>query len=76
MAAGKKFMQTSFRNGGRRAGMGVSYDDYSEESGNKCREMRRPSVRLPHDKCTPENLNGPVIIVQEGRKKDNERKAD
>jgi hypothetical protein len=68
--AGKEFMLTSFRNSGRRAGIGIVSDDYSEESGNKRQELRRPLVRLPHDGCDPENLNGPVIIVQEGRKKD------
>ena len=70
MAAGKQFMLTGFRNSGRRAGIGIAHDDYSEESGNKCQEMRRPLVRLPHDGCNAEDLNGPVIIVQEGRKKD------
>ena len=30
----------------------------------------RKSVRFSTDKVTPESLNGPVIIVQEGRKKD------
>lgn len=70
MAAGRQFMYTKFRNGGRRAGIGTAYDNYSEESGNKQYEKRRPLVRLPHDGYKPEDLNGPVIIVQEGRRKD------
>jgi hypothetical protein len=70
MPAGKQFIITGFRNGARRAGIGTLHDDYSEESGNKCQEMRRPLVRLPHDGCDAKSLNGPVIIVQEGRKKD------
>lgn len=68
--AGRQFLITKFRNGGRRAGAGVVYDDYSEESGNKDYEGERPLVRFSTDKVKPEDLNGPVIIVQEGRKKD------
>lgn len=30
----------------------------------------RNAVRFSTDHITPESLNGPVIIVQEGRKKD------
>lgn len=45
-------------------------DDYSEESGGLDREERSVKVRMPHDKDTPASLNGPVIVVQEGRKKD------
>ena len=30
----------------------------------------RNTVRFSTDNLTPESLNGPVIIVQEGRKKD------
>lgn len=65
---GREFMVTGFRNGARIAGIGISYDDYSEESGNK-KQFNSVKVRFPHDKCSPESLNGPVIIVQEGRKK-------
>ena len=56
-------------NGNRVAGDGIISDDYSEDSGNKCLEMRRPKVRFPMDKRDPTSLNGPVIIVQEGKKK-------
>jgi hypothetical protein len=45
-------------------------DDYSEESGGINHEERREKVRMPHDGVRPESLNGPVIVVQEGRKKD------
>ena len=67
--AGRLFIPTKFRNGGRVCGSGISHDDYSEESGNKV-YAKSVKVRLPHDQCSPESLNGPVIIVQEGRTKD------
>ncbi len=54
---------------GRFIGKAVGHDDYSEESGNK-RYDERPMVRFATDKYNPASLNGPVIIVQEGRKKD------
>lgn len=57
-------------NGGRYAGMGMKYDDYSEESGNEYEERIKPIVRFPLDKRTPESMNGECIIVQKGRKKD------
>lgn len=65
--SGSMYTKTSLRNGGRRAGMGMLYDNYDDESGpGNYRE--RPLVRLPHDGIDPEELNGPVIIIQEGRK--------
>lgn len=63
------FMNSSFRNGNRKAGMGMLYDKYDDEerewSGKGC-----VMVRLPSDKVAPESLNGEVIIVQKGKKKD------
>ena len=64
--AGRRFMFTKFRNGGRKAGAGVAYDDYSEESGNKCYEASRPLVRFSTDGRDPKSLNGPVIIAELG----------
>ena len=55
---------------GRYAGMGMKYDDYSEDSGNEYEERIKPIVRFPLDKRTPESLNGECIIVQKGRKTD------
>ena len=59
---------------GRIARNGILEDDYSETSGckrwNKIDIHKNTQVRFPSDKRTPESLNGPVIIVQEGRKKD------
>lgn len=55
-------------NGGRVAGDGIISDDYSEESGKPFRK-NYGMVRFPNDKRDPRSLNGPVIIVQEGRKK-------
>ena len=51
------------------AGHGCVEDDYSERSG--CRDYEKHDlVRFPHDNIKPEELNGEVIIVQKGRKKD------
>ena len=49
--------------------MGMAYDDYSEESfgSGRCLEWER--VRFSTDGVKPEELNGPVIIVQAGKKK-------
>lgn len=59
---------------GRIAGDGMLEDDYSETSGCKPyfkRNFAKDSrVRFPNDKVPPESLNGPCVIVQEGRKKD------
>ena len=67
MATGRQLMNTRFRHGARIAGHGMNEDNYSEESsGNgRCRERER--VRFPNDHIKPEELNGPVIIVQERR---------
>jgi hypothetical protein len=64
---GNKYFKTSFRNSGRIAGMGMDYDDYSEESG-KSHKYRSFMVRLPHDNVKPESLNGPVICYKKGEK--------
>lgn len=56
-------------NNSRLAGDGIIEDDYSEASGCKKRE-KYGKPRFPNDKKPAEMLNGPVIIVQEGRKKD------
>lgn len=59
---------------GRLAGSGVIEDDYSENSGCKPWVKKNFSkdvgVRFVNDKVPPESLNGPVIIVQKGKKKD------
>lgn len=64
---GNQLSNTRLRNGGRIAGTGMAYDDYSEESGNHYGETWRPLVRFPNDNMKPEDLNGPVIIVQKGK---------
>lgn len=71
MAKGSRWRNDGLRSGSntRYAGDGIISDDYSEESGNKKR-FHSVMARFPLDKCAPESLNGPVIIVQEGRKKD------
>lgn len=60
-------------NNGRLAGDGIAEDDYSETSG--CKPWKKfnwnsNGVRFPSDNRDPQSLNGPVIIVQEGKKKD------
>lgn len=61
---GNLYQKTSFRNGGRVAGMGIVYDDYSETSyGPKYYD--NPYVHLPNDHVKPEDLNGPVIVYFE-----------
>ncbi len=69
-SSGKQFMVTKFRNGGRIAGTGIACDDYSEESFGRGRVRDHVDVRFTTDGKDPKSLNGPVIIVQEGRKKD------
>lgn len=64
---GKLHTYSSLRNGGRKAGIGVSYDDYSEESGNKDYE-KHERVRFPNDKIDPRALNGECITIQKGKK--------
>lgn len=64
---GRLYSCTSFRNGGRRAGHGMLHDDYSENSGNPDYE-KHDRVRFPNDNTDPKDLNGPVIIVQKGKK--------
>lgn len=68
--SGAVMTNTSLRNGGRIAGAGTAYDDYSEESGH-CPGPGKHSagaVRMPHDGENPDDLNGPVIIVQPAKK--------
>ena len=65
--SGNMFRNTSLRNGGRKAGFGTAYDDYSEESFGRGRVHEFEKVRFPHDDRKPEDLNGPVIVVQKGR---------
>lgn len=66
--AGRLFTPTNMRCCGRNSGDGMLHDDYSEDSGNRNYEGRRPLVRFSSDKVSPESLNGPVIIVQKGKK--------
>lgn len=70
--SGKLYRQTNLRNGGRKAGYGMKEDDYSEESSGRGRIIpdRYLRVRMPNDDVKPEDLNGPCIIVQEGKKKE------
>lgn len=60
---GNLYRNTSFRNGGRKAGYAMYHDDYSEDSGNRDYE-RHERVRMPNDGVKPEELNGPVICIK------------
>lgn len=61
-------MLRSTLNGGRYAGMGISYDDYGDESmGPQEKQfLYGYEVKMPNDGVDPEELDGPVEIVQEG----------
>lgn len=63
------WVRSSF--GGHTAGDGILEDDYSETSGNKRVKFEKysPKVKFTTDKYDPSTMNGPVIIVQEGKKK-------
>ena len=68
-STGNLYRNTALRNGGRKAGTGMDEDDYSEESFPSGRKPRPELARMPHDGEKPEDLNGPVIIVQAGKDK-------
>lgn len=62
------------RAGNRIAGDGIISDDYSEESGNPKYQygkfkIGKSACEFTTDKFDPRTMNGPVIIVQEGKKK-------
>ena len=65
-------LRTGFTNSGRVAGIGISYDNYGDESGGPCYNHATVRVRMPSDSLTPEErgaLNGEVKIIQPARKK-------
>jgi hypothetical protein len=62
-----EFMKTQLANSGRAAGMGILYDDYSEESYGGYRNISAGQVKTPYDFMTPEErtkLNSPVKIYR------------
>lgn len=63
------WMFSNLGNKGRAAGTGIAEDDYSDESGGR-RYNKSGYPKFTTDRVRPETLNGPVIIVKEGRKKD------
>ena len=65
---GNRYLYTSFANSGRISGMGMSYDDYSEDSGFQGYARPFERVRFPHDNIKPEELNDECVIVQKGNK--------
>ena len=61
------YRNTALRNGGRKAGIGAAEDDYGDESFPRARSPRPELARMPSDNVKPEELNGPVIVVQAGK---------
>ncbi len=71
MANGNMYRKTQFRGqGGRRAGTGITEDDYSESSYGGGEYNPHCWPRFPNDDVKPEELNGPCIIIQKGREKE------
>lgn len=66
---GRLYRNTALRNGGRKAGTGTSEDDYGDESFPRARSPRPELARMPSDNVKPEELNGPVIVVQAGKER-------
>lgn len=65
-------LRTEFANSGRAAGIGISYDNYGDESGGPCYNHATGRVRMPSDSLTPEEmelLNGEVRIIRAAQKK-------
>ena len=72
---GNLYLKSILGPGARRAGTGMVEDDYSDESGckrfnNRSFYERYKKVRFPNDSINPEELNGEVIIIQSGKRKD------
>lgn len=67
---GNQYFTSGFQHGSMRSGCGMLYDDYSDEAGAGTGRIGTVKVRLPHDGCNTESLNGPVIVVRKGRKND------
>lgn len=66
---GRLYRKTALRNGGRKAGTGTSEDDYGDESFPRAKDHILEPARMPHDGEKPEDLNGPVIVVQAGKER-------
>lgn len=67
---GAQWLRTTLAGRNRIAGHGCIEDNYDEDSGCPRKEKPWEAVRFPSDNVEPESLNGPVIIVQKGRKKE------
>ena len=69
-------MKTALRNGGRIAGIGILYDDYSEESYGGYRNYYAGPVRTASEFLTPEEyekLSGPVKTYRLERRDKHEK---
>ena len=62
---GRLYQKTALRNGDRRAGIGAAED----ESFPRAKDHILGPARMPHDGEKPEDLNGPVIVVQAGKER-------
>lgn len=64
------YTNTTFNGAGsRRAGLGICYDRYDDESARGVPDERYidGKIRFPNDHVKPNDLNGPVIIVKKGK---------
>lgn len=66
---GRLYRKTALRNGDRRAGIGSAEDDYGDESFPRAKDHILGPARMPHDGEKPEDLNGPVIVIQAGKER-------
>lgn len=60
-----EFYKSRLANSGRIAGLGMLFDRYDEESGDKISRRTRTPIGLKSRKIDPEDMNGPVVIVEE-----------
>lgn len=71
-----EFLKTRLANYGRAAGIGITYDDYSENSYGGYRNISAGPVKTPYDFMTAEErarLNGPIKTYRLNARKENEQ---
>lgn len=67
--SGRPLTNSGLANCGRIAGMGISYDNYGDESGcpDYDPKLVPHEIRFPNDNIKPHEQNGPLVIIQKGR---------
>lgn len=66
-------MHSGLTSSARKAGIGITYDDYSDDYTDDGSAPMPCGCKLPHDGITEEmwkSLNGEVVVVQPGKKRD------